>query len=113
MILAPGASLQVQGAMNAIACSLVACSRNEWSLSNVACSPPAPRPLPQLSKLPGVTKTRVGYTGGRTASPTYKSVCAGDGHTEALQIWFDPAEISYEHLLEVCRGIGIIRSWHQ
>ena len=34
-----------------------------------------------FDKVPGVTKTVVGYTGGRTARPTYDSVCAGDGHT--------------------------------
>lgn len=43
--------------------------------------------------------TRVGYTGGETPSPTYKSVCAGDGHTEALQIEYDPTVIDYEALL--------------
>ena len=32
--------------------------------------------------LPGVTDTRVGYTGGVMPSPTYGSVCGGDGHTE-------------------------------
>jgi len=46
-----------------------------------------------------VTDTVVGYTGGTSPSPTYESVCSGDGHTEALQIEFDPAEVSYEDLL--------------
>ena len=44
--------------------------------------------------------TLVGYTGGESSSPTYESVCAGDGHTEALQIEYDPAVIEYEVLLK-------------
>lgn len=42
-------------------------------------------------------RTRVGYAGGTTPSPTYRSI--GD-HTEALQVDFDPAVISYERLLD-------------
>ena len=41
----------------------------------------------------------MGYTGGENPSPTYKSVCSGDGHTEALQIEYDPSVIDYEALL--------------
>jgi methionine-S-sulfoxide reductase len=41
-------------------------------------------------------RTRVGYAGGATANPTYRSI--GD-HTESLQIDFDPKVISYEQLL--------------
>jgi len=48
-------------------------------------------------------KTRVGYCGGRTPNPTYESVCDGDGHTEAMRVWYDPSRISYERLLEVRR----------
>ena len=51
--------------------------------------------------MPGVTKTVVGYTGGQGKNPTYDSVCANDGHTEAIQIEFDPEKVSYEELLEV------------
>jgi len=44
--------------------------------------------------------TRVGYIGGENKRPTYESVCAGDGHTEAIQIEYDPLEISYDALLD-------------
>lgn len=48
----------------------------------------------------GVQSVVSGYTGGTTASPTYKDVCRGDtGHVEAVQITFDPAKISYPELL--------------
>lgn len=43
--------------------------------------------------------TYVGYTGGSAESPTYESVCAGDGHTEAIRVEFDPEEISYDDML--------------
>src|SRR5437879_11415955 len=54
-------------------------------------------------QLPGVTGTRVGYTGGHFAHPTYKDVCSDrTGHAEAVEVEYDPATLSYEHLLEVC-----------
>lgn len=44
----------------------------------------------------------MGYTGGQTSSrPTYKSVCRGDGHTEAILIEYDPKIVSYKKLLSI------------
>jgi len=57
---------------------------------------------PPFDKLDGVISTTSGYTGGHKADPTYKQVSAGGtGHTEAIQIEYDPAKISYEELLVV------------
>ncbi len=53
-----------------------------------------------LRKIPGVVDTRVGYTGGTTANPAYPDVHAGDtGHAEAVEVVFDPSQLSYEALL--------------
>jgi peptide-methionine (S)-S-oxide reductase len=53
-------------------------------------------------QIPGVTSTRVGYTGGNFLNPTYKDVCSDrTGHAEAVEVEFDPSQASYEQLLDV------------
>ncbi|MHC4252689.1 MAG: bifunctional methionine sulfoxide reductase B/A protein, partial [Planctomycetota bacterium] len=50
----------------------------------------------------GVLDTAVGYSGGRTESPTYRQVCSGaTGHAETVLVEFDPAVVSYQELLDV------------
>jgi peptide-methionine (S)-S-oxide reductase len=57
---------------------------------------------PPFDELPGVVSTTSGYIGGHTKNPTYPQVSAGTtGHTEAVQVRFDPKKVSYAKLLEV------------
>jgi peptide-methionine (S)-S-oxide reductase len=50
----------------------------------------------------GVVSTMVGYAGGSTPNPTYKEVCSGGtGHTEVVQVVFDPKIVTYDALLKV------------
>lgn len=57
---------------------------------------------PPFDKLEGVISTTSGYTGGHTKNPTYKQTSSGKtGHTEAVQIVYDPKQVSYEKLLDV------------
>jgi peptide-methionine (S)-S-oxide reductase len=53
-------------------------------------------------KRPGVWVTAVGYAGGLTPNPTYREVCSGrTGHNEVALVAFDPAQITYEKLLDL------------
>jgi len=55
-----------------------------------------------FDKVPGVISTTSGYTGGKVIDPTYSQVSAGNtGHTEAVEIVYDPSKISYQKLLDV------------
>ena len=55
-----------------------------------------------FGQVPGVTATRVGYTGGKMDEPTYDDVCTDQtGHAEAVEITYDPAKVRYERLLDV------------
>jgi peptide-methionine (S)-S-oxide reductase len=54
-----------------------------------------------FDKVKGVVETISGYTGGRVRNPTYEQVSSGGtGHTEAVEIIFDPAVVTYERLLD-------------
>ena len=53
-------------------------------------------------QLRGVEEVEPGYAGGTVADPTYEQVCTGNtGHAEAVQITFDPQEITFRQLLDV------------
>lgn len=55
-----------------------------------------------FQRLKGVQSVASGYSGGSVKNPTYEQVCTGTtGHAEALQVTYDPKEISYEDLLAV------------
>ena len=55
-----------------------------------------------FDKVPGVVETVSGYTGGTADNPTYKQVTmGGTGHREAVQIRYDPKQVSYERLLHI------------
>jgi peptide-methionine (S)-S-oxide reductase len=50
----------------------------------------------------GVADTAVGYAGGQLANPTYHDVCTDlTGHAEVVQVEYDPAQVSYDDLLQV------------
>lgn len=57
------------------------------------------KPQKVLDETEGVVSTVVGYTGGENESPTYKTVCNGDGHREAIRVSFDSDVITFEQLL--------------
>src|SRR6185437_8438860 len=53
----------------------------------------------------GVTATQVGYIGGTVDDPDYRTVCSGrTGHAEAVEVEYDPEQVSYEQLLAVFWG---------
>lgn len=55
-----------------------------------------------FESLKGVKEAVSGYSGGRTNNPTYEEVCSHTtGHTETVEVYYDPELISYQTLLEV------------
>ncbi|NJN39679.1 MAG: peptide-methionine (S)-S-oxide reductase MsrA [Gammaproteobacteria bacterium] len=54
-----------------------------------------------MDKVPGVISTVSGYAGGNKKNPTYREVSSGTtGHTEVVEVTYDPSKVSYEQLLE-------------
>jgi peptide methionine sulfoxide reductase msrA/msrB len=54
-----------------------------------------------FEKVAGVVKAVSGYTGGKKENPTYEEVSSGTtGHVEAVQVYYDPAKVTYEELLD-------------
>ena len=54
-----------------------------------------------FAAIPGVTATAVGYEGGSLERPSYKDVCTSQtGHAEVVELEFDPAQVSFEQLLD-------------
>lgn len=55
-----------------------------------------------FQRLNGVSTVRSGYEGGNIPNPSYDDVCSGNtGHAEVIEVTFDPAQLSYEELLEI------------
>ncbi len=55
-----------------------------------------------FQEMKGVYKVTSGYIGGQVENPTYKAVCTGQtGHAEAVEITFNPEEVTFQELLEV------------
>ena len=55
-----------------------------------------------FSKVPGVVATTVGYAQGTTDNPAYQDVCSGQtGHTEVVELDYDPDQVSFEQLLDL------------
>ncbi len=53
-------------------------------------------------KVKGVNSATSGYTGGTMPSPSYQDVCTDrTGHAEAVQVEYDPEQVSYDELLKV------------
>lgn len=56
---------------------------------------------PGFDAMPGVSGTKVGYTGGKAATATYEQVSSGaTGHFEAIEVTYDPAKVKYAALVE-------------
>jgi peptide methionine sulfoxide reductase msrA/msrB len=54
-----------------------------------------------FEKAPGVVKVISGYAGGQKKNPTYEEVSSGTtGHVEAVQVYYDPAKVTYQQLLD-------------
>lgn len=55
-----------------------------------------------FQRIPGVTKTEVGYSQGYLHNPCYEDICSGaTNHSEVVRVQYDPKECSYDTLLDV------------
>ncbi len=55
-----------------------------------------------FEEVAGVASATSGYAGGHVEDPTYEQVCSGEtGHTEVVQLEYDPDAVSYDELLEI------------
>ena len=105
--------------INAAVCLLLPALHRAWTLSPRTLALPRQRALAMMAtkefvigqgcfwgpqqaydKLP-VLETKVGYSGGNNTTPSYRTVCAGDGHTEAVKVVYDDATVSFDTLLNV------------
>jgi peptide-methionine (S)-S-oxide reductase len=56
----------------------------------------------EFDQVGGVIETEVGFAGGHSENPTYKSVCTGEtGHAEVVHLNYDSEIVSYEELLKI------------
>lgn len=67
-----------------------------------------------MKKIEGVIRTTCGYTGGHTVNPNYKEVCSGTtGHTETVEIIFDPTRTGFENLAKLFFEIHDPTQYHK
>ena len=67
-----------------------------------------------FSRIKGVVNVTSGYVGGKMKNPSYKDVCSDEtGHAEAVQVEFDPKQVSYDKLLDKFWEIHDPTSYHK
>ena len=104
---------RIVSALLLLASLLVACSRADSDEPAKIVAPPNASVAifsggcfwciqPPFDDAKGVVATYVGYTGGDTQNPSYEDVSGGQtGHRESIEVFYDPARITYQQLLEI------------
>ena len=65
-------------------------------------------------KLPGVQDAISGYANGKGPNPSYEQVCTGStGHAETVEVCYDPAQVSYEELVNVFWKLHDPTQWNR